>query len=142
MPEDEIAKAIWHAVLSRQKAARIRGIAKAVRDTWGGSLERVLRLPTERARAELMALPGVGPKTADVVLAMAANRPTFPVDTHIARIAGRWDLSRRKDYESVRAALERWTPPGKRRVSDIIRQILTQAQTEAQKFTLDQMPQR
>ncbi len=116
MPEEEIAKAIWHAGLSRQKAARIRGIAKTVRDTWGGSLERVLRLSTERARAELMALPGVGPKTADVVLAMAANRPTFPVDTHIARIAGRWDLSRRKDYESIRAALERWTPPGKRRV--------------------------
>jgi endonuclease-3 len=116
MPEREIAQAIWHAGLSRQKAARIRGIAKEVRDVWGGRLEEILRLPTERARAELMRLPGVGPKTVDVVLAMAARRPVFPVDTHIARIAGRWNLSRRKDYESIRAALERWTPPGKRRV--------------------------
>jgi len=71
--------------------------------------------PTERAREELMALPGVGPKTADVVLAMAAGHPTFPVDTHIARIARRWNLVRRTDYESIRAALERWTPPEKRK---------------------------
>jgi len=62
-----------------------------------------------------MALPGVGPKTADVVLAMAAGHPTFPVDTHIARIARRWNLVRRTDYESIRAALERWTPPEKRK---------------------------
>jgi len=62
-----------------------------------------------------MALPGVGPKTADVVLAMAAGHPTFPVDTHIARIARRWNLVRRTDYGSIRAALERWTPPETRK---------------------------
>src|SRR5213593_3708914 len=108
-PEGEIAKAIWHAGLATQKAPRIRGVARALLD------ERGLALPTERAREELMALPGVGPKTADVVLAMAAGHPTFPVDTHIARIARRWNLVRRTDYESIRAALERWTPPGKRK---------------------------
>jgi endonuclease III len=114
-PVDEIAKAIWHAGLARQKAPRIRAIAIAIRDRWGGSVDRILALPTAQARAELMALPGVGPKTADVVLAMSGGHPTFPVDTHIARIARRWDLSRRKDYESVRAGLERWTPPEKRK---------------------------
>jgi endonuclease-3 len=77
-------------------------------------LEKVFGLPTDRARQELMALPGVGPKTADVVLAMAGGHPIFPVDTHIARIAHRWNLTRRKDYESIRAALERWTLPEKR----------------------------
>src|SRR5881409_3931404 len=114
-PEGEIAKAIWHAGLATQKAPRIRGVARALLDERGDRLERILALPTERAREELMALPGVGPKTADVVLAMAAGHPTFPVDTHIARIAGRWRLTRRKDYESIRAALERWTPPEKRK---------------------------
>src|SRR2546426_1606027 len=39
----------------------------------------------------------------------------LPVDTHIARIALRWNLVRRTDYESIRAALERWTPPEKRK---------------------------
>lgn len=114
-PTRDIARAIWHAGLSRQKAPRIRAMAAAIRDRFGGRVERILALPTDRARAELMSLPGVGPKTADVVLAMSGGHPTFPVDTHIARIAGRWNLSRRKDYESVRAALERRTPPEKRK---------------------------
>ena len=113
--EGEIAKAIWHAGLAKQKAPRIRGVARALLDDRGDRLERILVLPTERAREELMALPGVGPKTADVVLAMAAGHPTFPIDTHIARIARRWSLVRRTDYESIRAALERWTPPDKRK---------------------------
>jgi len=114
-PDREIAKAIWHAGLATQKAPRIRGVARALDDEGGNRLERILALPTKPAREELMALPGVGPKTADVVLAMAAGHPTFPVDTHIARIARRWNLVRRTDYESIRAALERWTPPEKRK---------------------------
>src|SRR5438876_514875 len=112
---EDIARAIWHAGLARQKAPRIRAIAQEVRDRWAGRLDEILALPTNRARDELMSLPGVGPKTADVVLAMSGGHPTFPVDTHIARIAGRWRLTRRKDYESIRAALERWTPPEKRK---------------------------
>lgn len=114
-PVKEIAKAIWHAGLARQKAPRIQAIAAAIRDRWDGRVEGILAMPTARARAELMVLPGVGPKTADVVLAMSGGHPTFPVDTHIARIARRWNLSRRRDYESIRAALERWTAPDKRK---------------------------
>jgi len=113
--EADIAAAIWHAGLGRQKAPRIRRIATEILERRGGRLEEILALPTDRARAELMALPGVGPKTADVVLSMAGDHPTFPVDTHIARIARRWDLSRRGDYESIRSALERWTPPQKQK---------------------------
>ena len=113
--ETEIASAIWHAGLARQKAPRIRGIANTILDRWGGRLEGIFGLPTNRARAELMALPGVGPKTADVVLAMAGGHPIFPIDTHIARIARRWDLADRGGYESIRASLERWTPPEKRK---------------------------
>jgi len=114
-PEADIAVAIWHAGLGRQKALRIRRIAREILGQHGGRLEEVLALPTDRARAELMAWPGVGPKTADVVLSMAGDHPTFPVDTHIARIARRWNLSRKDDYESIRSALERWTPPQKRK---------------------------
>ena len=113
--DDEIAAAIWHAGLARQKAPRIRRIAKSILEGWNGRVEPILELPTEAARAALMALPGVGPKTADVVLAMAGGHPTFPVDTHVARIARRWNLVRSADYESIRAALERRTPPAKRK---------------------------
>lgn len=114
-PVSTIAQAIWHAGLARQKAPRIRACAQAVRERWGGSLDPVLRLPTAAARAAFMSLPGVGPKTADVVLAMAGDHPTFPVDTHIARIARRWRLVRRRDYSSIRRALEARTPPAKRK---------------------------
>lgn len=114
-PVPTIAEAIWHAGLARQKAPRIRGIARALLDQWDGRLEPILRLPTERARQELMALPGVGPKTADVVLVMVGPHATFPVDTHVARIAKRWNMTNDSDYDAVRAALERWTPPKKRK---------------------------
>jgi len=112
--ESTIARAIWHAGLARQKAPRIRACAREVRQRWGGSLDPVLALPTREARDALMSLPGVGPKTADVVLAMAGDHPTFPVDTHIARIARRWCIVDRSDYKATRAALEAWTPPAKR----------------------------
>jgi endonuclease III len=110
----DIERAIWHAGLARQKAPRIRAIAREVRDRWQGNLARVLDLPTAEARKTLLSLPGVGPKTADVVLVMAGH-PTFPVDTHIARMARRWKLVSRGGYESTRAALEAWTPPARRK---------------------------
>ncbi len=113
-PESAIRNAIWHAGLAGQKAPRIRACARDVIARWGGTLDLVLALPTAEARAALMDLPGVGPKTADVVLAMAGHHPTFPVDTHIARIAGRWNMVPAAGYERTRAALEAWTPPEKR----------------------------
>lgn len=113
--EGRIARAIWHSGLAKQKAPRIHATAQEILERWEGDLRGILRLPTEGAREALMALPGVGPKTADVVLAMTADRPLFPVDTHIARIARRWELVRHGGYEATRAALERWTPPDKRK---------------------------
>ncbi len=113
--EEAIAQAIWHAGLARRKAPRIRATAAEVRDRWAGTLDAVLALPTAQARERLIALPGVGPKTADVVLAMAGDHPTFPVDTHIRRIARRWKLVSRGGYEATRTALEAWTSPAKRK---------------------------
>lgn len=113
-PESAIRRAIWHAGLAGQKAPRIQACGQQVIARWGGSLDAVLRLPTAEARDALMELPGVGPKTADVVLAMAGHHATFPVDTHIARIARRWRLVRAPGYEGTRAALEAWTPAEKR----------------------------
>ena len=114
-PTLEIERAIWHAGLSHRKAGRIRAIAKAIVRDSGGNLDGVLSQPPDVARRTLMGLPGVGPKTADVVLAMAGGHPRFPVDTHVARIARRWDLAPTGGYEATRKALEAWTSPGSRR---------------------------
>ncbi len=60
-------------------------------------------------------LPGVGHKTASVVMAQAFHEPAFPVDTHIHRLAGRWQLSRARSVEEVERDLkavfprDRWT---------------------------------
>src|SRR2546430_6727788 len=98
--EADIAAAIWHAGLGRQKAPRIRRIATEILERHGGRLEEILALPTDRARAELMALPGVGPKTADVVLSMAGGHPPVPAGTPHPPNAPRWELGRRGGYET------------------------------------------
>jgi len=58
----------------------------------------------------LEALPGVGHKTASVVVAQAFGRPAFPVDTHIHRLAGRWGLSRARKVEETERDLKRLFP--------------------------------
>lgn len=59
---------------------------------------------------ELEALPGVGHKTASVVMTQAFGMPAFPVDTHIFRLARRWGLSRGKTVEKVEADLKKLFP--------------------------------
>jgi len=55
-------------------------------------------------------LPGVGHKTASVVMAQAFGQPAFPVDTHIHRLAGRWQLSRARTVEEVERDLKQLFP--------------------------------
>jgi endonuclease-3 len=60
--------------------------------------------------AELEALPGVGHKTASVVMAQAFGVPAFPVDTHIHRLAQRWKLTNGKNVEQTEADLKKLFP--------------------------------
>lgn len=64
-----------------------------------------------QTREELMSLPGVGRKTANVVLNVAFGQPTMAVDTHVFRVANRLDLAPGKTPEEVEAGLERVVPP-------------------------------
>jgi endonuclease-3 len=63
-----------------------------------------------RDRDALQALPGVGRKTANVVMNVAFGAETFPVDTHVFRVSNRTGLARGKTVEKVEAILERQTP--------------------------------
>ncbi len=65
-------------------------------------------MPTDRDA--LQALPGVGRKTANVVLNVALGAETFPVDTHVFRICNRTGLAKGKTPQAVEAILERQTP--------------------------------
>lgn len=111
----EIRELIRPAGLYREKSKRLRQIAHAVLEKYGGDLNTVLRRPPEEARRELLLLPGVGYKTADVVLAFGAGRDVLPVDTHVFRISKRLGFAAPKDDpEQVRMKLEAVTPVGRR----------------------------
>ena len=61
---------------------------------------------------DLEALPGVGHKTASVVMSQAFGVPAFPVDTHIHRLAVRWGLSKGKNAEETERSLKKAFPEG------------------------------
>jgi endonuclease-3 len=95
------------AGLYQSKAKTIQAAAKIILEKFGGSLAPVLSLPLDEARKTLTEMPGVGPKTADVVLLFSANQPTIPVDTHVNRVSKRLGLAPQNgDYETVRLSLQ------------------------------------
>ncbi|MFZ0566041.1 MAG: endonuclease III [Chlamydiales bacterium] len=99
---EEIREIIKPCGLSPQKARAIKELSALLVERHSGKVPASFK--------ELEALPGVGHKTASVVLAQAYNIPTFPVDTHIFRCARRWGLSRGKNVASVEKDLKRVFP--------------------------------
>jgi endonuclease-3 len=106
LPERSILKLIRTCGLAPQKAKNLKKLARKIVDEHGGQVPRTFE--------ELEALPGVGHKTASVVMVQAFGVPAFPVDTHIHRLAGRWKLSKAGSVEEVERDLkvlfprERW----------------------------------
>ena len=91
--EGDIAAAIRIGGLSKVKAPRIKAVLRDIRDRCGGlDLSFLREMPLEDAKAWLKELPGVGPKTAAIVLCFALGMPAMPVDTHIYRVSKRLGL--------------------------------------------------
>ena len=92
-PVPAIAKAIRSGGLAPTKAPRIKAVLRAIRDRGIPLDDRALRrIRHDRLWELLVALPGVGPKTAACVLLFSLGRPYFPVDTHVHRVAVRLGL--------------------------------------------------
>jgi endonuclease-3 len=89
--------------LSPAKSKAIRGMSELLIQRHGGQVPRTLE--------ELEALPGVGHKTASVVMTQAFGEPAFPVDTHIHRLAARWGLSSGKNVAQTERDLKKLFPP-------------------------------
>lgn len=98
----EIKRIIRPCGLSPQKSKAISGLSKILNERHGGAVPRTFE--------ELEALPGVGHKTASVVLSQAFGIPAFPVDTHIHRLAQRWGLSSGKNVVQTEKDLKRLFP--------------------------------
>ncbi len=102
MTEEEILQIIKPCGLAPSKAKALRGLAKILVE------KHASRVP--QSFEELEALPGVGHKTASVVMAQAFGIPAFPVDTHIHRLAARWGLSSGKSVVQTERDLKRIFP--------------------------------
>jgi endonuclease-3 len=108
-PLDELVEAIRPAGLAPTKAPRVREALRRISGERGEiSLDFLASLPLGEAREWLLDLPGVGPKTAAIVLLFALGKPAFPVDTHVHRVARRLGLipdtaSREKAHELLEA---------------------------------------
>lgn len=110
--EHEIAEAIRHGGLYRVKARKIKEVSKYLLENYEGRLDKILKMDMEKARKELLKLPGVGNKTADVILAsIYGQRKAFVVDTHMRRIAIRLGLVNEKaNYDEIEKKLKEIFP--------------------------------
>jgi endonuclease-3 len=111
-PLEAIAEAIRPAGMYNQRSKVLKRVSEEVLNRFDGTLDEVMKKPFPEAREDLMSLPGVGPKTADVTLMFVAGSTIVPVDRHIFRIAERLGITPPKaPYDKVRKALEEHSPP-------------------------------
>ncbi len=101
-PVEKIQEIIRPCGLSPQKAKAISRLSRLLIDEHGGEV------PADMEALER--LPGVGHKTASVVMAQAFGEPAFPVDTHIHRLAQRWGLTNGKNVVQTEKDLKRLFP--------------------------------
>lgn len=111
---EEIRELIREVGLAPSKAKALKGLAEIIVDRHAGAVPASFE--------ELEALPGVGHKTASVVMAQAFGVPAFPVDTHIHRLASRWGLSKARNVEETERDLKRLFP--RERWNDVHLQII------------------
>jgi endonuclease-3 len=110
-PNAEVEEAIRPGGISKVKSRRIQDILHAIGDPL--SLDHLAELTVPEAQAELVALPGVGRKTAACVLCFAFGMHDIPVDTHVSRVGTRLALFTPKaGFEQMHDEMLALTPPG------------------------------
>ncbi len=111
-PVEELIEAVRPAGLAQQKAPRIQNALRVITEQQGAiDLDFLADLPIDEAKKWLVDLPGVGPKTAAIVLLFGFGRPAFPVDTHVHRLTRRLGLIPAKiSAEKAHDALEHIVP--------------------------------
>lgn len=112
-PPDQIAPLIMSAGLVNQKTKAIQGCLKEIEARTGGyDLECLGQMNDEEAMKWLTSLPGVGHKTASIVLCFAFGRPAIPVDTHVHRVSRRLGWTGEKSSDSkAHKELMAFVPP-------------------------------
>jgi len=101
-PLEQIEQLILPTGFFRQKARALRAAARAMRERFAGEVPNQME--------ELLTLPGVGRKTANVVLGHVFGQPALVVDTHVRRVARRLGLTRQDDADKVELDLQKLQP--------------------------------
>lgn len=102
LPVHEIEALIKPCGLAKRKAEAISRLSKILCEKYGGVV------PNQREALE--SLPGVGRKTASVVLSQAFHKAAFPIDSHIKRVARRWHLSKKEKVDDIEEDLKALFP--------------------------------
>ncbi len=105
-PQAEMERAVRPTGFYRNKAKALRGLSAAIVEKHGGKVPATM--------GELAALPGVGRKTASVILGACFGADALPVDTHVGRVAHRLGLTASKEPGRIEDDLARAVPEGSR----------------------------
>jgi len=108
LPQRKIAKTIYPVGFYNQKAKRIKQACEMLLEKYNG------RVP--KTRAELMGLPGIGGKCADIVLLFSYGHEVIPVDTHVAKVSRRLGWTKHNDREKIREDLHNIFPSNNRSI--------------------------
>lgn len=107
VPLEQLQTLIRPSGYFRQKAVKLKHFIRFLDENYSGSLDRMFAQPTEKLRAELLALSGVGPETADSILLYGGNHPVFVVDAYTRRIFDRHGIIGAKTkYDDIRVLIE------------------------------------
>jgi endonuclease-3 len=103
-PVEQIARLIQPTGFFRQKSRALQAAARKILDDFGGEVPRRME--------QLLTLPGVGRKTANVLLGHVFGEPGLVVDTHVRRVSYRLGLARERDPDKIERELQKLRPPG------------------------------
>ena len=109
---DQLKESIRSGGLYNIKAKRLKDVSQAVLEKFNGNVASVLALSKEEAKAKLMELPGIGDKTADVLLTSRYSyQKVLPIDTHFDRVAKRLGIAKpNANYDRVQKAYMKFLP--------------------------------
>jgi endonuclease-3 related protein len=111
VPPWRLARLVRASGFFRMKAGRLGAFVRHLERRYAGNLQRLLGRPADELRAELLAIPGIGPETADSILLYAAGRPVFVVDAYTRRILSRHRIVPRDvDYARLQAVFMEHLP--------------------------------
>ena len=111
MSHRRLARLIKSSGYFNVKARRLKNFISFVENRYGGSLKKLLRQKSDRLRAELLSVNGVGPETADSIVLYAAKKPIFVIDAYTKRIFSRHGvLPHDKSYDEFQTLFTKLLP--------------------------------